>query len=205
MAMSDQLAGLFGSGADADVKKAKANAFVNKVTAGTGDSDFDPEEAKGYLNQVLGKADSGQVESATRQALNNLNPDQQKEFGTFVDQLKKRDPSSPKAGSYDVDEISKMFGQAGGPATSLDDLLGGLMGGLSGGTGGSSTANTGGIGGMLSSLLGSLSGGSKTSSSTKGNDSGDFDLGALMNSPIGKTVMASIAAFLMKNMMGGRN
>src|SRR6187551_4082109 len=125
--MSDPLAGLFGSGADADANTAKANAFVNKVTSGVGDSDFDPEEAKGYLNQVLGKADSGQVESATRQALNNLNPDQQKEFGAFVDQLKQRDPSSPRAGSYDVDEISKIFGQAGGPATSLDDLLGGLL------------------------------------------------------------------------------
>ena len=96
----------------------------------------------GQLNQVLGHANSQQVEAATKKALNNMPENQRAEFGQFVNQLHARQSGgqTTSASTASVDDISRMFGQAGGSANSVNDLFGSLLGG----------GAAGGLGGMVS-------------------------------------------------------
>ena len=80
----------------------------------------------GHLNQLLGHANSQQVEAATKKALNNMPENQRAEFGQFVNQLHARRLGGQTAstGGTSIDDISRMFGQAGGSANSVNDLFG---------------------------------------------------------------------------------
>ncbi len=204
--MEDSLKGLFGGGEEGAAKKSRANDFVKRVSEGAPDQGFTTDEAVTQLNDVLKYANADQVKRATKSALANMPEDQQKEFGAFVSQLKTRKSGGASSGAADggmsMDDISDLFGQSGGSANSLDDLLGGLMGG--GGTSGASSG--GGLGGMLSGMLGGLMGGGSQSNSgaTASNDDGGFDLGSLLGSTTGKMVMGGIAAYLTKELLDGQ-
>ena len=201
--MEKSLTGLFGSGPDADAKTARARDFVKRFSEGPPDQGYTSDEAVGQLNDLLGYANSDQVERATRNALQNLPENQRAEFGQFVNQLQARKSGgrpTASSGSPSIDDISRMFGQAGGPATSVNDLFGSLFGGMSGGSGGSTG---GGVGGMLSNLLGGLLGGGKSRATQSTGASGAPDLGGLLGSNVGKMVMGGIAAYLTKELLDG--
>ena len=105
-------------------------------------------------------------------------------------------PAGEQQGLPSVDDISKMFGQAGGSATSLDDLFGSLMGGAGGAAAG------GGILAMIMNVLSGLFGGKSRSSVNSATASGSADMGSLFGSTAGKAVMGGIAAFLAKELIG---
>lgn len=201
--MEKSLSGLFGSGPEAEAKTNRARDFVKRYSEGAPDEGYSADEARGQLNDLLRSANSDQVERATRKALNNMPEDQRKEFGQFVDQLQQRGSTGrTRTGGTSIDEISRMFGEAGGSANSVDDLFGSLFGGGMGG-GTTRTSGGGGLGGMISSLLGSLFGGGRSrSAQTSGGGMGD--LGALMGSNVGKMVMGGIAAYLTQELLDGR-
>jgi hypothetical protein len=191
--MEKALTGLFGSGPEADAKTARAQDFVKRYSEGAPDQGYSTDEAVGQLDQLLAHANSQQVESATKKALNNMPENQRAEFGQFVNQLHARQSGgqTTSAAPASVDDISRMFGQAGGSANSVNDLFGSLLGG--------------GLGGMVSDVVGSLFGGDDKSKSTSGSSGGGMgDLGAFMNSTTGKMVLGGIAAYLTKELMDGR-
>ncbi|HQY31663.1 MAG TPA: hypothetical protein PK691_10260, partial [Thermomicrobiales bacterium] len=107
--------------------------------------------------------------------------------------------------SFDIDDISKMFGQAGGPAGSLDDLLGGLLGGGATATTGAA-GGTGGLLGGLSKMLGGLLGGGNRRATPNVQTGGDVGsmLGGLLGSSAGKVLVSGMAAYLMKELMDGK-
>ena len=117
--MEKTLTGLFGSGPEADAKTARAQDFVKRYSEGAPDQGYSTDEAVGQLNQVLSHANSQQVEAATKKALNNMPENQRAEFGQFVNQLHARQSGgqTTSASTASVDDISRMFGQAGGPRT----------------------------------------------------------------------------------------
>ena len=199
--MEKSLSGLFGSGPDADAKTARARDFVKRYSEGAPDEGYTSDEAAGQLNELLSHANSQQVERATRNALQNLPEDRRAEFGEFVNQLQtRRSGGRPTAsGAPSIDDISRMFGQAGGSATSVNDLFGSLFGG--GMTGGSTRSTGGGLGGMLSNLLGGLFGGGKSRTTQTTGASASPDLGGLLGSNVGKMVMGGIAAYLTKELL----
>jgi hypothetical protein len=187
--MEKTLTGLFGSGPEAEAK-----------TERRPDEGYSADEAKSQLDEVIKYADSDQVKRATRKALSDVPEDQRAEFGKFVNELQARKTGGRTAsGTPSIDDISDMFGQAGGRANSLDDLLGGLMGG------GTTTrgASGGGFLGMLTSLLSSLFGGGRARTRTAGASSAG-NMGGMLQSNVGKMVMGGIAAYLTKEMLEGR-
>ena len=211
--MDSSLKGLFGSGPEADEKVAKSRDFVKRVSEGKPGEGYSTDEAVGQLNQLLKHANSDQVERATKAAISDLPEGQKEEFGQFVNQLKARKSggrAATTAGSntFSVDDISKMFGQAGGPAGSVDDLFGSLGNMFGGGTT-TSTGRTGSSGGgiiaMIMKLLGGLFGGSKNQTANTAVAGGGADLGSLLGSNAGKMIMGGLAAYLTKEMVDGKN
>ena len=204
--MEKSLTGLFGSGPEADAKSARAQDFVKRYSEGAPDQGFTGDEAVGQLNQLLSHANSQQVEAATKKALNNMPENQRAEFGQFVNQLHARQSggTTTAAGGTSIDDISRMFGQAGGSANSVNDLFGQLFGGSAAGAGGTA-ATGGGLGAMISKLISSLFGGGKSpNASTGATASGMGDLGSFMNSSAGRAVLGGIAAYLTKELMDGQ-
>jgi hypothetical protein len=199
--MEKTLTGLFGSGPEAEVKTERARDFVKRYSEGAPDQGYSTEEAKMQLDEVIRYADSEQVERATRKALSDVPENQRGEFGKFVNELQARKSGGrTTSGQPSVDDISRMFGEAGGRANSLDDLLGGLMGGGSTGRGGA--AGGGGFMTMITNFLNSLFGGGARRQTTGATASGD--LGGLFGSNTGKIVMGGLAAYLTKEMLEGR-
>jgi len=125
--MDSALKGLFGGGPEGDAKASGAADFAKRF-AENGSGGFSGEEASSRLNDVIGHANADQVKNATRSALGGMSEDQQKEFGSFVGQLRQRSGNDGNGRDYSVDDISDLFGQAGGPAKGVDDFLGGLFG-----------------------------------------------------------------------------
>lgn len=204
--MESSLKGLFGGGEEGAAKENRARDFAKRFSEQKA-AGVSGDEVKTQLNDLLSHANADQVKRATRAALADLPEDQQKEFGNFVGQLKARKTgdASAAAGGFSMDDIADMFGQSGGSAGSLDDLLGGLLGGGGGGST-SSSGGGGGLGGMLSGMLGGLLGGDdKATTGAASQESGDFDLGGLLNSGVGKMVMGGIAAYLTKELLDGSN
>lgn len=202
--MEKSLSGLFGSGPEADAKTQRARDFVKRFSEGAPDEGYTSDEAVGQLNELLGHANSDQVERATRNALQNLPDNQRAEFGKFVNQLQARKSGGRPTASTSapsIDDISRMFGQAGGSATSVNDLFGSLFGG--GSTRGGTSSAGGGLGSMLSKLLSSLFGGGRSRATQSTGATAAPDLGGLLGSNVGKMVMGGIAAYLTKEMLDG--
>jgi hypothetical protein len=126
--MDSALKGLFGGGTEGESRASSASDFAKRVAEGTPGEGYTGDEASGFLNDLIGHANSDQVKNATRSTLGGLSEDQRKEFGSFVGDLRQRSSGSRNGNDYSVDDISDLFGQAGGPAGGLDDFLGGIFG-----------------------------------------------------------------------------
>jgi hypothetical protein len=181
------LKGLFGSGGETGAPDAdKAKDFVNRYEQGDPTEGYSSDEAMDYFGRVAKQASPDQMDRAMRESMGRLNPNQRQEFAQMLQQ--------------------RMGGQAQRPMTDndpndLDNFMGGL-GQMFGGGGG------GGLGGLLGGLLG---GGSASSNagSVPGNggssrNDGGGGLGDLVNSPVGKAVLAGAAAYAMKELFDRR-
>lgn len=187
--METVLKGLFGSGGEtgpADEDRAKD--FVNRYEQGDPTEGYSADEAVEYFGRVAQHASPEQMDRAMRDSMGRLNPSQRQEFAQMLQQ--------------------RMGGQVERPMTDNDpNDLDGFMGGLGqmfgGGSGG------GGLGGLLGGLLGGGTGSANTGSmfgdnGSSRNGGGGGGLGDLINSPVGKAVLAGAAAFAMKEMFGRR-
>lgn len=205
--MDSALKGMFGGGDEEAAKTDRARDFVKRFSEGRPDEGYTSGEAATQLNDLLKQADSDQVRRATKNALTNLPEDQQKEFGSFLSDLKAR-KTGESGGPMSTDDIADVFGQSGGAASGVDDLFGGLFGGGGGGglgglLGGGGSGGGGGVGGLLGGLLGGGDDQPRASERSSGGG-GDFDLGSILGSGVGKMVLGGIAAYLTKEMLDGK-
>jgi hypothetical protein len=205
-----ELKGLFGGGEDSSAsqeQRAKAQDFVQRYMQGDPSEGYSQEEAVQALQAAAKHASPEQIQRATNEAINHLNPDQRKQFDEMLKQRQAGQGFVPIERAGDA-------GSASGSGGGLDDVLGGLLGGNGGG---------GGLGGGLGAILGGLLGGSSGSQSS-GGGLGDIlsgmtggqsstqsgfqqqggGLGDIMSSPVGKAVIGGIAAFAMKELMDQR-
>jgi hypothetical protein len=184
--MDSVMKGLFGGGDfDTDEKVTQANDFVKRVEEGEPSEGFSDEEAVEYYKKVSAGASPEELQKATQQAVDRLNPEQREEFAKMMQE---------RASGQVAQREGAPAGGDGGAG--LDDILGSILGGGSGGSGGSG-------GGGLGDIFGSLLGGGATTDTgaTAGGGGGGFDLGDLMKSPAAKAVIGGIAAFAMKEML----
>lgn len=229
--MADAIKGLFGGGKDDDpdekIKKiglepAQAKSFVNRYLDGDASEGYDKDEAVSAFEKVAQNATPEQMQRATRQALENMNPGQRSDFAKM---LKERQASGGNVPIQTAGGGTASSGTASGGEMGVDDILGGLLGGASGGGGGG-----GGLGDLFGSLLGGGSGGSQSGGGGLGGmlggllGGGDDDstrtqtgaqaggggggmlggLGDLLSSPAGKALIGGIAAYGMKEIMDGK-
>ena len=199
--MSDAIKGLFGGGKDDDpddkIKKiglepGQAKSFVNRYLDGDASEGYDKDEAATAFEKVAQNATPEQMQRATRQALENMNPGQRSDFAKMLQQ---RQASGGNVPIQTAGGGTASSGTASGGEMGVDDILGGLLGGASGGGGGG-----GGLGDLFGSLLGGGGGGSK------GGGLGGMlgGLGDLLGSPAGKALIGGIAAYGMKEIMDGK-
>lgn len=203
--MIDQLKGLFGGGdandasqpsqsgvpAAGSAKETQVHDFIQRATSGNTNQNVSNDEVLQHFNTVMQHASPEVIQNATKQTVNNLSPAQRSDFAKMLQER--------QAGQGYVP-----IEQAGGGTTAsptsgggIDDILGSLLGGGQG--------TSGGLGGLLGGLLGGGGGAAMQQpgvSQSSGAPTGG--LGDLMKSPIGKMVMAGIAAYGMKELMGKR-
>ncbi|MGI8477613.1 MAG: hypothetical protein ACR2OO_14765 [Thermomicrobiales bacterium] len=220
--MESLLKGLYGSDSH-DENAKQATDFVNRVTTGDPTEGYSQEEAAAAAQHVLQTADPATIQRAANQAMQNLSPDQQQQFGQMLQQRQMQGRLVPgqaaTTGAADGPVIQRSGDGSSGAGNSGGGGIGGVLGGLLGGSGGAGGSG-GGIQGMLGGLLGGLAGGSASAGSTPNampgamadggqaqaqGQGGVMDvLGGIMSSPVGKAAVAGFAAFAMKEILDRR-
>ena len=136
------------------------------------------------LGEVQGALDSlspEQVNGAATEAVQSLPDDSRGQLGHLLSQS---GGASPGVQSGDPGEIGNALGgllKGGGGLGALAGLLGGGAGAAGGGESG---------GGMMGGVMDAVGGGS--------GGAGGLDLGALMNNPLAKTLLAALIPAIMK-------
>lgn len=189
------LSGLYGTSDNDDeqAKVSRANDFVSRVESGNKAEGYSTEEAvQNYRNVTQGLSDD-EFEQVAQDALNQLSPDQRREFAQVIKQQAGVDINDNTDDAQELASLTKQF-----RSSSTGDF-GGLLGGLLGGGSGGSTDD---IMGALSGLLGGgglpgMTGGATSPASAQSG------IGGLLSNPIVKMVLGLIAAQAMKRMMGG--
>ncbi len=205
---------------------AKAQDFVSRVTTGDPMQGFDDDDIQRITTEVLPNLSPEEFQQAMKSSVQNLSSNMsESDRSSLGEMLKQRQagqgmvditrggesvpagtaPSGGGGGGGIDDLLGGLLGGAGG--ADLDDLLGGLLGG--GGQPQAQSEGGGGLGGMLGGLLGGILGGGGASSNAGATaEAGAPDitdmLGDLINSPIGKSIIAGAGAFAMKNILGGQ-
>ena len=184
--MEGALKGLFGGGNDNDQdddRASRARDFITRYEDGDPSEGYSDDEALEYFQQASQHASPEQMQRAYQNSVSRLNPDQRSAFQSMLEE-RQRQGGRDSGGGLD-DMLGGLMGGGGG---------GGLLGGLLGGGGGG-----GGLGGMF--------GGDDDRSTYRSSQRGggmDGMLGGLMGNAAGKAVMGGIAAYMMKELLGGR-
>lgn len=197
--MSDEIKGLFGGGNDDPDERIKkigvdpgeAKSFVSRYLDGDPSQGYGDDEAVANFQRVAQNASPDQMQRATRQALEHMNPSQRSDFAKMLQQRQ------ASGGNVPIQQAGDRTASGGGGDMGIDDILGGLLGGGGGG----------GLGGILGGLLG---GGDDSARPQTGAQSGDGGgmfggLGDLLSSPAGKALIGGIAAYGMKEILDGKN
>lgn len=205
-------------GNDPEKESTQARDFIDRYTKGDPKEGYSVEEAQTFYQAAASRATPEQMQKAFRATIQNL-PDNER--AEFAEMLKQRQAGR---GMVDIQRTGEVTaaGTAGSAGAQqgggLDDLLGGLLGGAAGGgglddllggllgggsSGGRDRGGDGGGGGLGDILSGFLGGGaSEETGATDSGGGGAGDLfGGLLDSPIGKAVIAGTAAFAMKELI----
>jgi hypothetical protein len=174
--MDSMLKGLFGGDGDDD-RRPQARDFVSRYEQGAIDEGYSEEEAYENFQRVSQNADPETMQRAAEQAFARMDPAQRAEFAQMLQQ--RMGGSGNQFGGYS-DDPRQMAGMVSQVQRESPGGLASLFGGGSNGGGGG-----GGIGDMLGGILG-------------GGGGGGFPGGTL-----GKVAMGGIAAYAMKEMLGG--
>jgi hypothetical protein len=172
--MDSLLKGLFGGDDNNDDRRNQANDFISRYEQGPIDQGYDEQEAYNNFQQVSQYADPATMQRAAEQAFSRMDPDQRAQLAQMIQQQGGGQFSGRM--SSDPRDMAGMVSQMQGQNPN------GLASLFSGGNGGSSDGD--GLGGALGGLLGGSGGG--------------FPGGTL-----GKVALGGIAAYAMKEMIGG--
>lgn len=175
--MDSLIKGILGGGDDDD-RRPQARDFISRYEQGPIDQGYSDDEAYEHFQRVSQHADPETMQRAAEQAFSRMDPDQRAQFAQMMQQQGGFGNTGNMGASHDPRQLAGMVSQMhrqnpGG--------LSSLLGGGGGGGGG------GGLGGMLGGVLGGGGGGG-----------GGFPGGTL-----GKVALGGIAAYAMKEMMGG--
>jgi hypothetical protein len=174
--MDSMLKGLFGGGDDD--RTPQARDFINRYEQGPIDQGYSDEEALEQYQRVSQHADPETMQRAAEQAFSRMDPSQRAQFAQIMQQ---RMGGGSTGYSDDPRQLAGMVSQAHRQdPNGLASLFGGGGGRGNGGGGG-------GVGDMIGGLLG-------------GGGGGGFPGGTL-----GKVALGGIAAYAMKEMLGGDN
>ena len=193
------LSGLYGTGDQDDetTRVSKANDFVSRVESGNKAEGYSTEEAvQNYRSVTQGLSDD-EFEQAAEDALNQLTPEQRREFAHVIKQQAGVDIDDNTNDARELASLTKQFRSSS--TGDFGGLLGGLLGGGSGGGGGADDI-MGALGGLLG---GGGSPGMTGRQGVQGGSSTQAGLPGLISNPIVKMVLGLIAAQVMKRMMGG--
>jgi hypothetical protein len=196
--MSGLLKRIFGGGEnDMAAQAQEAMASATEMTgAAQGLTDQAKDLMEGGVPDVaeLKKAIDGlspeQLQSVTQKALDTLPPDTRSQLGQAIQGFASKTGGqvSPGVASGNTADLSTAISGAlkgEGGLSSLAGMLGG---------GGNGAAGNGGASDMVSGAMGSLTG--------SGGGTGGLDLGALLQSPLAKTVLAALIPAIMKAASG---
>lgn len=172
----DALKGLFGGGDNNDAKT-QAQDFISRYQQGPNDQGYSHDEALQHYQNVAQNADPATMQRAAEQTFAGMDPNQRAQVSQLLQQ---------QAGGQATTGISDDPRQMAGMVSQIHQQNPGGLASLLGGGGG-------GIGGALSGILG---GGN--SGGSGGNSGGGFPGGT-----IGKVALGGIAAYAMKEMLGG--
>lgn len=173
--MDSMIKGLFG-GDDNDDRRSQASDFISRYEQGPPDQGYDDNEAYDHFQRVSQHADPDTIQRASEQAFSRMDPQQRAQFAQHLQQQ-----AGGQFGQFS-DDPRQMAGMMSQMHRQNPGGLAGLLGGGGGGGGG--------IGDALGGLLGGGSGGS--------GGGGGFPGGTM-----GKMAMGGIAAYAMKELMGG--
>ena len=171
--MDSMLKGLFGGDGDDD-RTPQARDFIDRFEQGPIDQGYSDEEALEHYQRVAQHADPETMQRAAEQAFSRMDPSQRAEFAQLLQQ--------------------RMGGQTGGVSDDPRQLAGMVAqaqrqspGGLASpvGAGGGNERGGGGIGDALGGLLGGGGG------------------GGVPGGTLGKVALGGIAAYAMKDILGG--
>lgn len=171
--MDSLIGGLFGGNDDDDDRKSKANDFISRYEQGPVDQGYDDDEAFDHFQRVSQHADPDTMNRAAEQAFSRMDPDQRAQFAQYLQQ---------QGGGQGMGRMSSDPREMAGMVSQMQRQNPGGLASLLGGGGGGG----GGIGNALGGLLGGGGGG------------GGFPGGS-----IGKVALGGIAAYAMKEMLGG--
>jgi len=171
--MDSMLKGLFGGGDDD--RSSQARDFVSRFEQGPIDQGYSDDEALQNYQRVAQHVDPATYQRAAEQTFARMDPNQRAEFAQMLQQ--RMGGSGNQFGGYS-DDPRRMAGMVSRVQRESPGGLASLFGGGSNGGGG-------GIGDMLGGILG-------------GGGGGGFPGGTL-----GKVAMGGIAAYAMKEMLGG--
>lgn len=176
--MDKLIGGLFGGNDDNNDRQTKAQDFISRYDQGAVDEGYDENEAFEHFQQVSQHADPDTMQRASEQAFNRMDPDQRTQFAQYLQQQ--------GGGGNLQGRMSSDPREMAGMVSQMQRQNPGGLGALFGG-GNSGNSGGGGIGDALGGLLG-------------GGGGGGFPGGSM-----GKVALGGIAAFAMKEMLGGGN
>lgn len=179
----DMLGKLFGGNDDND-HRANAQDFISRYQQGPIDQGYSDEEAIQHYQNVARHADPATMQRASEQAFSNMSPDQRSQMAQLLQQQ-----SGGQQVSTDPRQMAGMVSQM------HQQNPGGLAGLLGGG-------GSGGLGGALGGLMGGGNSGGGALGGLMGGGSGG---GGFPGGTLGKVALGGIAAYAMKEIMGGGN
>lgn len=178
--MDSMLQGLFGG--DDDDRRPQARDFISRYETGPIDQGYSDDEAFQNYQRVSQRADPETMQRAAEQAFSRMDPSQRAQVAQLLAQQGGQGTMSGRQ-----DDPRQMAGMVSRMQRDNPGGLASLFGG-----GGSSSG-----GGGIGETIGNLLGGNQQSSS--GSSSG----GGFPGGTLGKVALGGIAAFAMKEILGG--
>ena len=182
----DMLGKLFGGGDDDNDRRSNAQDFISRYQTGPVDQGYTDEEAAQHYQSVAQHADPATMQRASEQAFTNMDPNQRQQMAQMLQQQNGGRP------------VSNDPRQMAGMVSQMHQQNPGGLASLLGGGGGNSGGGGGGIGGALSGLMG---GGNSGGGGLMGGNSGGG--GGFPGGTLGKVALGGIAAYAMKEILGG--
>jgi hypothetical protein len=184
---------------DPEARK-KRDDFVDRYTTGDPSEGFTADEAIAHLQEMREEMSPAEFRQAMRQTVEHLPPDQRAELTAMMRQHMAKvailGTAAPAAATAAHAAEAKAAEPAAPAAATAADPFGGLLSGLLGDASAGGTSAPG-IGDLLSDLQ---KGGVKSPSAQPGAPATEADFMALINSPLGRSVLGGLAAYGMKSM-----